>query len=86
MDSEWPETPANFAPDMDRFAGLKLVDPVTVEILWESSRLPPHKWQGVRCSNEQAYQLYLHLAQLFYDQRWPQAEPWKSPGARPRDS
>lgn len=78
------DSAVNLAPAMDKFAGLILVDPLQVEIQWVTSEQGPshNKWQGVRCSTEQAYQLYLHLAQLFYDAGWPQAQPEKSPGRR----
>jgi hypothetical protein len=71
--------PVNQLPDMDRFGGLRLEPPSLVAIQYSSASKPnqqpgPHEFL---CSTEQAYQLYLHLAEMFHDlgPAWPPAQP-----------
>lgn len=70
-------------PDMDRFEGLVLEPPSTIAIqyLTAPARDRTAGRCEFRCTTEQAYRMYLHLAQVFYDlghKQWPPAEPHKT--------
>lgn len=69
----------NAVPALDKFVGLKLLDPVTVAIQWVSapttSRISSR--QELHARLQAAHHLYEALQQLFHDlgPDWPQAEP-----------